>query len=257
MAEPLIALVTEDFAAYLDLSRYLRREEIDFRSLSPGVEIPDEVEAVITTAAERSQIDHPHVVTYSTPQATVEETIRLMRGLEEVDELVIGVDPGERPGLAVLADGHVLSSRQTSHPERVIDVVAAIASRYTGADVVVRVGHGAQTLRDRIVNGLLDAGFAVELVDESSSSPPRRRLAGERDKVAARNIAMSTGEAVETQQRIEVPPGEIRDIQRRSRIESDGEVTISRVLADKVAQGTISLAEAVRRQTAEGTSSRG
>lgn len=250
MAEPLIALATEDFAAYLDLSRHLRAESIPFDSLTPGDEVPDEVEVVITTRSERSEVAHDHVVTYSTPEATVEETMRLMRGLEQVDRLVIGVDPGPRPGLAVLADGHVLSSRQASDPERVVETVASIADRYDGAALVVRVGRGAQIRRDRIVNGLLEAGFPVELVDESETSPPRRRLDGERDKVAARVIALTAGDPVDSQRSIEVPPGQIRDIQRRSRKASEGQVTISRALAGKVAEGAISLSEALRLQTA-------
>lgn len=253
MAEALIALATQDFAAYLDLSRHLRSEGIAFESLTPGAPIPGEIQVVITTADERSDIEHEHVVTYTTPQATIEDAMRVMRGLEDVDQLVIGVDPGERPGVAIIADGHVLSSRQTTNPERVVEVVSSIAGRYEGADVVVRVGHGAQTRRDRIVNGLLAGGFVVELVDEGGSSPPRQRLAGERDKVAARVIGMTAGEPVHSQRQIEVPPGEIRDIQRRSRLASDGEVTISKTLAGKVAQGAISLAEAVRRQTTKGS----
>jgi hypothetical protein len=246
-----IALMTEDFAAYHDLSRRLQAEDLAFESISPGSPIPDEVEVVITTAEERGRVRHERVVVHSTPQATVEEVTRLLRGLEDVDRLVIGVDPGERPGLAVLADGHVLSTRSTAHPDRVVDEVKALADRYEDAEVVVRVGHGARTLRDRIVNGVLEAGFDVELVDETSSSPPRQRVAGERDKVAARVIAMTAGELVETQKSIDVPPGEIREIQRRSRKQSDGAVTISKTLADKVAQGTLSLAEAVRRQCRE------
>lgn len=253
MAEPLIALATEDFAAYHDLARHLRNQGIPFRSLSPEGSIPGEIRVVITTKGERSSVAHDHIVTYSTPRATVEDAMRVMRGLDEVDRLVIGVDPGERPGVAVIADGHVLSSRQTTHPERVVDVVRSIADRYDSADVVVRVGHGAQTLRDRIVNGLLSAGFGVELVDESESSPPRGRLAGERDKVAARVIGMTSGEPIESRRTIEVPPGEIRDIQRRSRLASDGRVTISRALAGKVAEGALSLSEAVRRQCAKGS----
>jgi hypothetical protein len=250
VADPLIALATQDFAAYLDLSRHLRSKGIAFRSLTPGAEVPDEVDVVITTREERHEVAHDQVVTYSTPKATVEESIRVARGLEEVDRVVVGVDPGPRPGLAVLADGHVLASRQTSDPERVVDDVAAVARRHADARVIVRVGHGAGTRRDRIVNGLLEAGFVVELVDESETSPPRRRLSGERDKVAARVIATTAGERVTSQRSIDVPPGEISDIQRRSRKASEGEVTISRALAGKVAEGAITLAEALRRQSA-------
>jgi hypothetical protein len=251
VAHSAIALATEDFAVYLDLSRQLSDQDIPFESLTPGAEIPEDIEVVITTADERSKIGHEQVVVYSTPEATIEETIRLMRGLDDVGRLVIGVDPGKRPGLAVLADGHVVAMRSTPEPESVVDAVEGIAKRYRDAEVIVRVGNGAATRRDRIVNSVLDEGFQVELVDETASSPPRQRTDGKRDKVAARVIAMTVGEPVQDRQDIDVPPGEIRDIQRRSRKESDGQVTISRTLAGKVATGSLSLAEAVRRQCRE------
>jgi hypothetical protein len=251
VAHSAIALATEDFAVYLDLSQQLQAQDISFESLTPGSEVPGDVEVVITTADERSKIGHEQVVIYSTPEDTIEETIRYLRGLEDVRRLVIGVDPGERPGLAVIADGHVVSTRSTSEPETVVDAVERIARRYPDADIVVRVGNGAQTRRDRIVNTVLESGFDVELVDETASSPPRQREAGKRDKVAARVIAMTVGEPIQHRRKIEVPPGEIRDIQRRSRKASDGKVTISRTLAGKVAQGNLSLAEAVRRQCHE------
>jgi len=41
--------------------------------------------------------------------------------------------------------------------------------------------------------------------------------------------------------------GYLRDIQRRSRIESHGEITISRSLAREVALGNLSLEEAIER----------
>ncbi len=250
MAKPLIALATEDFAAYLDLSRHLRAQKIPFQSLIPGTPIPGEIKVVITTDNEQANIQHDHIVTYTTPEATIEETMRLVRGLETVDHIIIGIDPGPRPGLALLADGHLLTARQTPNPEHVVQDVNAIAQRYQDTPLTVRVGHGAQTRRDRIVNGLLEHGHHVELVDETETSPARGRIAGERDKIAARVIAMTTGQPIRTPRTITVPPGEIRDIQRRSRIESDGQITISRHLAGKVAEGLLTLPEAVRIQTA-------
>ena len=43
-------------------------------------------------------------------------------------------------------------------------------------------------------------------------------------------------------------PGEVREIQRRSRVMSDGDVTISKDLASRVARGELTIDEAIRRQ---------
>jgi hypothetical protein len=42
--------------------------------------------------------------------------------------------------------------------------------------------------------------------------------------------------------------GEVKDIQRLSRIESGGKITISKELAKKVAKGKLSLKDAMRKQ---------
>lgn len=247
----MIAVATQDFEVYHDLVRYLRANEVPFETLDPGEPVPGHVDVVITTEPEAEEITHPAVVAFTTPHGSVEEAMGYLKGVGEVTDLVIGIDPGERPGVAVLADGHILSSRQVADPARVVAVVQATAERFTGAEVIVRVGHGAATLRDRIVNGLLDAGFSVQLVDETSTSPPRRRLHGERDQVAARTIALTPGIPIYSRRQIDVPPGELREIQRRSRMAAQGEVTISTDLARKVATGALSLAEAIERQQAK------
>lgn len=247
VTQAVIALATEDFEAYLDLSRQLRAAGVPFETHAPDGPIPGHVSVVITTAAEEHRVPHDRVVVYTTPEATVEDTVRSLKGLTEVRQLVLGIDPGERPGLAVVADGHTLSARQTEGPAALLEAVEDTAARYPEADVLVRVGHGAVTLRDGIVNALLASAFDVELVDETSTSPPLSRKSGERDAVAARAIAAVAGARVTEPLPVHVSLGEIREVQRRSRIASGGLFTINRRLALKVATGRLTLTEAVRR----------
>jgi len=59
---------------------------------------------------------------------------------------------------------------------------------------------------------------------------------------------MAKGQRVEEAPEVEPTAGELRDIQRLSRIESEGSVTISSELASAVAKGDLTLREAVLSQ---------
>jgi hypothetical protein len=53
---------------------------------------------------------------------------------------------------------------------------------------------------------------------------------------------------VEDAPEVKPTPGELRDIQRLSRIESKGSVTIASELAESVARGEITLTDAIAKQ---------
>src|SRR3989454_263234 len=61
------------------------------------------------------------------------------------------------------------------------------------------------------------------------------------------DIAKSSGRRVEPPVEIRPTPGELREIQRRSRLDSGGVVTISSELAGAVARGDLTLEEAITR----------
>ncbi len=159
---------------------------------------------------------------------------------ERFCRIIVGVDPGPNPGLAVVGDGHVL---EKMHLNDVLDVRAAvdnISSDYAPMRLTVRVGNGDIVNRNRIVNSLVDT-YEVELVDEKNTTTTITN----RDVEAAKNIAFTRGTPVRGKLNTVIREGYIRDIQRKSRIESNGLVTISRALAKKVAAGELSLKQAI------------
>lgn len=245
-----IGLLTSDFSVYHDMVAALREQGIPFVSIRDDEEIPLSVGAVVTTAAEASVIPHANVVVFSTPLETVDAARRALSSPARFRHLVVGIDPGERPGVAVMGDGRVLSTAQAASPEGVPDVVERAIASLEYERATIRIGHGSPTHRDRIVHGLLPLGLRIEIVDETRSTPGTYRTNAERDIVAAKSIALARGTAYATAAPPVIRPtvGEIRDLQRKSRIASSGAVTISRTLARAVAMGRLTLDEAVERQ---------
>ena len=248
-----LGIQTTDFSAYNDLVQALRARGVPFLTVAPGEHVPPHVGALITTATEVARVEHPDVVVYSDPESTIAEAIRLLEGIRSVRRCVIGIDPGERPGVAVLADGHVVQLVHAASPEAVRPAVDAVLASVPAERFVVRVGNGAPTFRDRILNTLAGLPLDIEIVDESNSTPANYHGNAERDTVAATSIALTPGVLLAAGDVGPVRPteGELRDIQRKSRLASEGKVTISRVLARRVALGRLTLDEAVRRQTGQ------
>jgi len=163
-----------------------------------------------------------------------------LMGKESFFKIVVGVDPGPRPGVAVVGDNSVLETRELRDIYEVRRFVDSVSSQYNAENLMVRVGNGDIVNRNRIVNSLLP-DYRVEIVDERNTSEGSRN----RNEEAAKQIALSRGRVVREKLNVVVSDGYLREIQRKSRIESGGMITISRALAMKVARGDMSMERAI------------
>jgi hypothetical protein len=235
--------MTEDFELSYDLMRLLKRRGIPFKSLGFQETIPADVGVIVTGAGETDRIDHPKVLEAGQDrELTIAEALQLMSGIEMARMLVVGIDPGEkRIGFAVLADGTVLEAKQMASVGEVEEALDAVMTRYSTRNLLVRIGHGAPTVRNRIVNAALGRNMRVEIADETSTT----RRVDLPDVDAAITIAGLPGVIIEDALRVSPSDGELRHIKKQSRERSGGAITISTPLARRVALGEITLAEAI------------
>ena len=171
---------------------------------------------------------------------------RMLTGTDLYSMVVVGVDPGPRPGIAVLGDGEVVHTEQVCIPEEAAARIKAIHKLYPAKEFVVRVGHGDQTKRNRIINALAELNVPIEIVDEKGTTDHIEAP----DIHAAINIARETGHKVVPPLKVQPTEGELKDIMRRSRLKGDGRITISQELAELVAKGDMTLEDAVAEQAA-------
>jgi hypothetical protein len=140
----------------------------------------------------------------------------------------------------------VIAVHQVSVTE-VEPLIKKVQRDYRPTSVLIRIGNGARLITTQVINALLQAGFRVELVDETGTTPHIGRdvhTSTVRDIIAAINIARIKGVPVGKRE-IEPSRGEIRVIQEASRSRSDGRATIPRYLARQVARGEITIDEAI------------
>jgi predicted RNase H-like nuclease (RuvC/YqgF family) len=105
-----VAVATVSGKAYFLIVNKLKEKNIPFISLVPGETVPTEVKAVITTEQEKHRINHEKILIYDSkiePDTLANEVRKILQGKEAYERIVIGIDPGEVLGLAVIADGKV------------------------------------------------------------------------------------------------------------------------------------------------------
>jgi hypothetical protein len=235
-----LAVATEDFEVYHDLVTDLRERDVPFTTLEPGAAFPPGTDVVVTAAGE--DVDAPEGATVveatpGNPRAAVEEAVTALRGAS--GRTVVGIDPGERPGIAVLSGDVVVATFQVP-PQTVPEVVHRETE--DAADPLVRIGDGARLVGARIVDEL---DVPVELVDEAGTTPYLG--AGTRglgDVIAAVNIARMEGERIESRE-VDPTAGELKRIQDRSREAGQSNREIDADLARRVASGDLTIGEAL------------
>lgn len=241
-----VALVTRDPGLYHELAGFLRERHVPTVSLFPGDRIPDQVAAVLTSNSEASLISHANVLAVgeTVDRRTLAAAVRhALEAADTAEAIIVGIDPGPRPGYSILAGATILGEGVLETPESTGILAGHLRHRFPSRPVLFRVGKGDPPTRNRIVNCLLEHHRSVELVDETGTTPRGQRRP--RDAVAARTIAHSRGRPVREPIPLTFTPGEIANLQRLSREGSGGRLTISRSSAHRVLQGEITLAEAV------------
>jgi hypothetical protein len=240
----IIGILTSDFRVYYELIKGLKKRDLSFVSLTFNEPIPLNIGVIITTKEEKNKIKFPRLVlTEKDIDLTIDRAMRILRGKEKFKKLIIGIDPGKRPGLAVIGDGEILSTVQVPSPEKVKEMVDRAIASYPAEETVIRIGHGDTTHRNRIINSLSNLMLKIEISDETRTT----RISETPDIDAAIEIALKSGIPARGEYKVKPTQGELRDIQRRSRIESKGRVTISKEEARNVAVGKLTLEEAILR----------
>jgi hypothetical protein len=236
-----IVVATADFELYHEVVDLLRERGVTFTTVEPDDDIPEGA-SVVVTAPDDDVDDDTDVerVTATADEArrAVDEALALLRGGD--GRTVVGVDPGTRPGIAVLAGETVVAAFHVPLTDAVDVIRREVAD---AVDPVVRIGDGARIQGARLVDDL--DGVTVELVDETGTTPYLGTGArGMGDVLAAVNIARLEGERVDSRE-IDPTAGELQRIKDRSRRVSTGDRTIDDALARRVAVGDLTVEEAL------------
>jgi hypothetical protein len=198
-----VAVATVSGKAYFLIVNKLKERNIPFISLVPGETVPTEIKAVITTEKEKRRINHEKILNYDSgtdPDALANEVMKALQGKEAYENIVIGVDPGDVFGLAVIADGKV---NETGNCFSIQEALTKINSVIKNVDVsstvvTIKIGSGVPAYKELLdtLDVALPPEVVLEVVSEAGTNRPlnqNKHRRGLRDIASAIRIAGRTG----------------------------------------------------------------
>jgi hypothetical protein len=198
-----VAVATVSGKAYFLLISELKERRIEFLSVVPGEPLPAEATVVITTEQEKPLIKHEKVLVYDAdtePSAVVSEAVKILQGKEAYEKIVVGIDPGEVTGLAVIADGKVNQTKACLNTHEVVSEVKTMIKNvnFVVTVVVVKIGNGIPLYKTLLaeLDSALPSEVVLEIVSEAGTDKLTHRdkhRRGLRDIASAIRIAGRAG----------------------------------------------------------------
>jgi len=246
-----IGIYTKNFSLYHDLLKVLKNRKIPYVSLLSINNIPNRIGVVLTSHNELHDLKSQKGLAadvYDSIDHAVDIALQNLIGKDLYSKVYIGIDPGEKPGIAVVGDDILLQKTHVKSPEDVAGIVKRFLREYPSIECLIRIGHGSIIARNRIINTLIPLELPIEIVDESKTTSSQQTKRSERDSEAAASIALLKGGKVQKRQPLKPTRGDIRRVQEKSRHITEGILSISEKTALDVLKGKISLKEAIENE---------
>ena len=198
-----VAAATVQGKAYFLIVNKLKERNIAFISLIPGKPVPTEVKVVITTEQEKHRINHEKILVYDGEtdlDTVVNKVVKILHGKELYEKIVIGIDPGEVLGLAVIADGKVIETGNCFSIQETLNKIRNTLKNvdFSSTAVSIKIGKGVPAYKDLLE--ALDLALQLEVVLEVVSEAGTNRALNEnkhrrglRDIASAMRIAGRVG----------------------------------------------------------------
>jgi hypothetical protein len=187
-----IGVVVDDIKASYRVIRELKVKRIPFVLLKPGEQPPDHVTALIMCGDTDSSAQDKVVWYNGDARNTVLRAISLSNGRDGFELVVVGVDPGESTGIAVIADGDFLEG-YTVAKILAAEEAKKILAAYPASNFLFRIGKG-RVSKDLLATVRSDPRARIEFVIETKMEIPvvYRRKGMRKDVKSALVIALTS-----------------------------------------------------------------
>jgi hypothetical protein len=178
--------------------------DVRYESMSPEQAATSDAKVIITTQDEAEMMAGKRAsvlldTDLGNPAIVKARILQGIVGARADDQLVIGIDPGNRIGISVIYMHEEVASAVESSPEKAVEQVSALIGGIGSRRKVVRVGDGNMGMARQmawVIKSRFRDAVEVEIVDEHGTSRPQNtdvNRRGARDRSSARTIALRTG----------------------------------------------------------------
>jgi hypothetical protein len=166
-----IGIFTQDFKFYHDVIFCLKEWDLPFVSIEDPEKIPPDVVVVLSSDGDMSI---PKQVKSVEANRAIRMALPRLLNRFHFESVVIGIDPGPRPGIAVTADGVLMEAFECPDIRSMGREVSDIAEFYAYRNISIKMGNGDRPNRMEIMDTLEGTKIGVTIVDESNTSVPHR-----------------------------------------------------------------------------------
>ncbi|OWP56167.1 MAG: hypothetical protein B2I17_07485 [Thermoplasmatales archaeon B_DKE] len=166
-----IGIFTQDFKFYHDVIYQLREWELPFVSIEDPGQIPEDVPVVLSADGD-DQL--PRQIKSSNPVQAIRMALPRLLNRYDFNSIIIGIDPGPRPGIAVTADMILTEAYECPDTASVGKEVQEIADFYSYKNISIKIGNGDKPNRMAIMDALEKTNIGITIVDETNTSMPHK-----------------------------------------------------------------------------------
>jgi len=166
----LIGVLTKDVLLYYDLMRFLKQKKLGFRMLAFDEPVPLDIGVILTSKEELDSIDFEPKFAVADMEIAVRRARLALLGISQAETVIVGVDPGPEPGIAVLCSGQIIETTKAHSPEQAAELIMRILEDYAFGSSILNIGDGAPAWRDRLLELIWKRFDKVQMVDETKTS---------------------------------------------------------------------------------------
>lgn len=167
-----IGIFTFDFKFYHDVIKDLRNWNLPFTSIESPGSIPRDVSVVLSSTSDEHNM--PNQIKTDNPTAGIRMALPRLMNKNQFRSVVIGIDPGPKPGIAVMGDGILLEAYECSSTRKVRKEIIDISECYPYREIMIKVGDGDAPNRNDILKSIAKLGLTINIVDEKNTSMPHK-----------------------------------------------------------------------------------
>ncbi len=166
----IIGVLTTDVRLYYDLVNLLKKKDLGFRMLDFDKPVPHDIGVILTSEEEVDSIEFEPKIAVKDIELSIRQARLALRGLRSNETVIVGVDPGPSPGIAVLCTDQIIETKKAQSPEQAADIIIRILEDYAFEHSTLKMGHGSPEHRDKILAVISNYFDQVDIIDESSTS---------------------------------------------------------------------------------------
>ncbi len=166
-----VGIYTHDFKFYHDVIRDLKRWNLPFYSITDLYSIPKDISVILSS--NKDNIKLPNQIKADNSVCGIRMCLSMLLDRDRFNNIIIGIDPGPRPGIAVMADNVLMEAYECPAIKNIRKEILNIIHSYSYAYVMIKIGNGDRPNRDSIIMELKNIA-PMAIVNEENTSTPHK-----------------------------------------------------------------------------------